>query len=126
MRLNIVRRSASIVIVIVAAAAIALWTKGTPPPVVSGEVVETYCWAKLRVGGPDHAACGIQCAKRGIPVAVVDAQSREVFILLPGKDKMALPPELIAAMGQNVNIRGEIVRRDGANFVAVQSWEPVR
>ena len=126
MRLNIVRRSASIAIVIVAAAVIALWTKGTPPPVVSGEVVETYCWAKLRVGGPDHAACGIQCAKRGIPVAVVDAQSREVFILLPGKDKMALPPELIAAMGQQVDIRGEIVRRDGANFVAVQSWELAR
>ncbi|MGZ5493601.1 MAG: DUF1972 domain-containing protein, partial [Thermoanaerobaculia bacterium] len=42
----------------------------TPGTKVTGELVETYCWAKLQVGGPTHARCGIECAKRGIPVAV--------------------------------------------------------
>jgi hypothetical protein len=90
--------------------------------VVSGELVETFCWAKLGVGGTEHAACGIQCAKRGIPVAVLDSESRQLFILLPGRDKTSLPAELIAAMGQRVDIRGEVVKRGGASFVTVESW----
>lgn len=108
------------------AALTAVCGAGTPQSVVSGQVVETYCWAKLGVGGPEHASCGIQCVKRGIPAAIYDAQSRELFILLPGKDRMAVAPELIAAMGRTVTVRGEIIRRAGANFVAVQSWERQR
>ena len=123
MRIVTWRRSASLAVVALIASLAAVCGEGTPQSVVSGQVVETYCWAKLGVGGPQHAACGIQCVKRGIPAAVYDAESRELFILLPGKDKMSVPPELIAAMGHHVKVRGEIIRRAGTNFVAVQSWE---
>ncbi|HET8774627.1 MAG TPA: hypothetical protein VFP80_12565 [Thermoanaerobaculia bacterium] len=58
-------------------------TTGTADPGITGEIVETFCWAKMQVGGPAHAACGIDCAKRGIPVAIVDARTRTVYILLP-------------------------------------------
>lgn len=123
MRLVTRRRSASLAVVALLASLTAVCGEGTPQSVVSGQVVETYCWAKLGVGGPQHASCGIECVKRGIPAAIYDAESRELFILLPGRDKMSVPPELIAAMGHSVEVRGEIIRRAGANFVAVQSWE---
>lgn len=97
---------------------------GSPQTAVSGELIETFCWAKMRINGPAHASCGIQCAKRGIPVGVVDAASGKLFVLLPGRDKMSVPPELIASMGRTVTIRGEIVTRSGANFLTVQTWEP--
>lgn len=115
------RRSASFALVAFLALFTTVCGSGAPQDEVTGEIVETFCWAKIRVGGPAHAACGIACAKRGIPVAI--ATSREVFILLPGRDKMSVPPELIAQMGQRVTVRGEIVKRAGANFFAVQSWE---
>ena len=118
------RRSASLAVVALLAALTAVCGEGTPQSMISGQVVETYCWAKLGVGGPEHASCGIQCVKRGIPAAIYDTESRQLFILLPGQDKMSLPPDLIAAMGRNVHVRGEVIRRAGANFVAVQSWEP--
>jgi hypothetical protein len=95
----------------------------SPGTKVTGELVETYCWAKLQVGGPTHARCGIECAKRGIPVAVVDPKTRKAFVLLPGSDKASLPPELIEMMGQKVTIRGEITERGGSQFLTVQSWE---
>lgn len=95
----------------------------SPGTKVTGELVETYCWAKLQVGGPTHARCGIECAKRGIPVAVVDPKTRKAFVLLPGSDKVSLPPELIEMMGQKVTIRGEITERGGSQFLTVQSWE---
>jgi hypothetical protein len=90
---------------------------------VSGEVVETYCWGALSIGGPGHAKCGIECAKRGIPVALYDARSRKAFVLLPGRDKTSLSPELIAAMGRKVTVRGDVLSRGGMSFMTVHSWE---
>ena len=96
---------------------------GAAESAISGEVVETYCWAKLRVGGQDHAACGIKCAKRGVPIAVFDENSRTIHILLPGQDKTSIPPGLIDSMGKRVTIRGEVIKRAGGNFLSVQSWQ---
>jgi hypothetical protein len=95
------------------------------PTTVTGEVVETYCWAVHQVGGTGHAQCGIECAKRGLPVALYDLKSHKAFVLLPSRDKSSLPPDLIAAMGQRVNIRGEVVERGGIQFLIVQSWQRV-
>lgn len=120
------RRFASLGIILAVVTLFTLRGTGATPPVISGEVVETYCWAKLRVGGLSHAACGKQCAARGIPVGVVDTKTRKLYVLLPGRDKAAVDPALIAAMGTRVDIRGEIMTAAGSNFVAVQSWEPAR
>jgi hypothetical protein len=122
----LIKRGRSLLIagVFLVAIAIAIVSRTTSAaePVVTGELVETFCWARIRVGGPSHAACGIECAKRGIPLAVVDATTQKAYVLLPGRDKTALPPELIAAMGTQVSIHGEIVTRGGAPFVTVDSW----
>ena len=95
------------------------------PVTVTGEVVETYCWAVHQVGGTGHTQCGIECAKRGLPVALYDLKSHKAFVLLPSRDKASLPPDLIGAMGQRVNIRGEVVERGGIQFLIVQSWQRV-
>src|SRR4029077_4661259 len=50
---------------------------------VKGELVDTYCWATQKPSGPSHALCAINCAKRGIPVAVVDQTSHRAFVLVP-------------------------------------------
>ena len=90
---------------------------------IGGEVVETYCWAVHQVGGAGHAQCGIECAKRGLPVALYDSKSRVAYILLPARDKASLPQDLVAAMGQRVAIRGEVATRGGIQFLIVQSWQ---
>lgn len=96
------------------------------PATIRGEVIETYCWAVHQVGGPAHAQCGIECAKRGLPVALYDSKSHNSYVLLPGRDKTSLPAELIAAMGQRVEIRGEVVARGNNQFLVVQSWQRVK
>jgi hypothetical protein len=90
---------------------------------VSGEIVETYCWAVHGVGGTGHSQCGIECAKRGLPVALYESTSQHAYILLPARDKASLPADLVAAMGQRVKIQGEIVARGGIQFLIVQSWQ---
>ena len=116
------RRSASFAAVAILVLLVTSRTTGSTAPAITGEIVETYCWAKMRVGGPQHAACGIDCAKRGIPVAIFDAKTGTAYVLLPGRDKRSVPPELIAAMGKRVTVRGEVIARGGAKFLTVQSW----
>jgi len=116
------RRSLSFAIVVIACLT-ALQSFAGAPATVSGEIVETYCWAVHEVGGAGHAQCGIECAKRGLPVALYDQKSRNAYILLPARDKASLPSDLVAAMGQRVNIRGELVVRGGIQFLIVQSWQ---
>jgi hypothetical protein len=100
---------------------------GAPPQQpITGEIVETFCWATIQVGGSPHAACGIECVKRGIPMAIVDARTRKAYVLLPGRDKASLPAGLVQAMGQRVTIRGEIHVKGGAQFMTVQSWQKAR
>ncbi len=121
------RRRLSFVLLVIAVMVLPL-TRATaaPPASVTGEIVETFCWASVRVGGPSHAKCGIECAKRGIPVAIYDPKARKAYVLLPARDKGTLPPALINAMGHNVRIRGEFVTRAGSTFLMVKEWERVR
>jgi len=117
MRRMIERRSLSFAICLLLA------TSAFAEQTITGEIVETYCWAVVNVGGTPHASCGIECAKRGIPIAIVDAKTRKAYVLLPGRDKATLPPKLIEAMGRRVTIRGEVFSRGGLQFITVQSWE---
>lgn len=121
---NIGRRSLSFAILTVACLTVTRILAGTAAT-LTGEVVETYCWAVHEVGGLGHAQCGIECAKRGLPVALYDQRSQKAFILLPARDKASLPPDLIAAMGQRVTIRGEVLARGGIQFLIIKSWQRV-
>jgi hypothetical protein len=101
-------------------------TFGGRPATLKGELVDTYCWATQQSGGPSHALCAINCAKRGIPVAVVDQTSHRAFVLVPARNQMSLPPGLIEAMGQQVAIHGEVFERGGNEFATVRSWHRLR
>src|SRR5882757_387585 len=124
MMTNIGRRSLSFAILTIVGFIAARAFAGIPTT-VTGEVIETYCWAVHQVGGTGHAQCGIDCAKRGLPVALYDPKSHKAFVLLPARDKSSLPPDLIALMGQRVTIRGEVSERGGIQFLIVQSWQRV-
>jgi len=95
------------------------------PAAVTGEVVETYCWVVHEVGGTGHAQCGIECAKHGLPVALYDRNAHKAYILLPARDKAALPADLVAAMGQRAKVQGEVISRGGVDFLIVKSWQSV-
>jgi hypothetical protein len=94
--------------------------------IITGELVETYCWGTQHSSGPEHALCGIDCAKRGIPVAIVDQRSHKAFVLVPGRGTAKLPLGLIKEMGQQVTIQGEVFERGGTQFATVQSWQRFR
>src|SRR5438270_7825893 len=78
----------------------------------------------MHLGCIAHAQFGIECARRGIPVAIYDRQTRTVFVLLPAHDKSSLPSSLIERMGQQLEIHGQALTRGGSHFLVVENWQP--
>src|SRR5205809_7543025 len=84
---------------------------------ITGEVIDSFCYAKVGIRGPAHAACGIKCARSGVPVGLLEEKSRRVYILLAEKDASPIPPALINQMGRTVTIEGDLVVKGGTTFL---------
>lgn len=89
---------------------------------IRGEIVETYCFTTGNETGAAHASCGMLCARRGIPIALHDARTRKTYVLLPSRDKTPIPEGLIAAMGRQVTIQGDVIERGDSTFLTVKSF----
>jgi hypothetical protein len=90
---------------------------------VTGEVIDTFCYSAMGAKGASHKQCGIDCAKKGIPVALLEKGTDKVYVLLPSKDKQPLPDDLINKMGSEVTITGKVHTTGGSSFLAVESFK---
>ena len=88
---------------------------------VTGEVIDTFCYSAMGAKGTGHKQCGIDCAKKGIPVGLLEKGTNKVHILLPTKDKTALPDEVVNKMGETTTITGHQYTKGGVAFLTVES-----
>src|SRR5947209_18733410 len=89
---------------------------------ISGELIDTYCYANHSIRGLPHAACAVKCARAGIPVGLLEDGTHRIIVLLPEKDLAPLPPALINQMGHSVVIDGQPVVKGGATFFVVRRF----
>jgi hypothetical protein len=107
---------ASLGLLLMAATSTVAWAE-----TVSGEVVDTFCYATMGAKGASHKPCGIDCAKKGIPVGLLEQGTNKLYVLLPSKDKTALPDDVIAKMGSTATVTGKVHTSGGDNFLTVES-----
>src|SRR5262249_20146126 len=88
---------------------------------VTGEVIDTFCYTAMGAKGAGHKQCGVDCAKKGIPVGLLEKGSEKIYILLPPKDKTALPDEVISKMGETATVTGRPYSKGGVEFLTVES-----
>ena len=96
-------------------------TAGEKDVSITGEVIDTFCYSAMGAKGEGHKQCGIDCAKKGIPVGLLENGSEKIHILLPTKDKTALPDEVISKMGETVTVTGQQHAKGGVQFLTVES-----
>src|SRR5690348_11976880 len=84
---------------------------------VTGEVVDTFCYGTMGAKGASHKQCGIDCAKKGIPVGLAEKGTDKLYVLLPNKDKTPLPDNVIEKMGDTVTVTGHSYTKGGSNFL---------
>lgn len=88
---------------------------------VTGEVIDTFCYAKAGAKGESHRACGLSCAKAGIPVGLLEDGTGKIYVLLPAKDASPVPQAAIDKMGRKASITGKKIEKGGTNFLVVES-----
>jgi hypothetical protein len=104
------------------ALALGLATEGRAET-VTGEVIDTFCYSTMGAKGASHKQCGIDCAKKGIPVALLEKGTDKVYVLLPNKDKQPIPDGLISKMGSEVAVTGKVLAKGGSTFLTVESFK---
>jgi hypothetical protein len=88
---------------------------------VSGTLEDSFCYITMGAKGPSHKHCATECAKKGIPVALVQKGTGKIFILLPPKNNTALPDGVISKMEDEVTVTGKEFSQGGVTFLTVNS-----
>jgi hypothetical protein len=88
---------------------------------VTGTLEDSFCYITLGAHGSDHKQCAIKCAKKGIPVALVEKGSDNIYVLLPATNDTALPDNVISRMEDQVTVTGDAYSKGGVNYLTVKS-----
>lgn len=111
------RRSSVFAVVLIGT--ISVWADQTTT--VRGEIADTYCFGARGIRGPAHTACALRCAKKGIPLALIDEGNNRIYLLLPPKDESSMPSNVVAAAGTVRTVTGRIFMKGGTRFLTVDS-----
>lgn len=90
---------------------------------VKGHLRDSFCYVTMGAHGPSHKQCAIACARKGIPVSLIQDGTNKAFILLPPKNKESLPESVISKMEDHVTVTGQEYNKDGIAYLVVKSVE---
>lgn len=88
---------------------------------VTGTLEDSFCFVTAGAHGPGHKQCAIACAKKGIPVALVEKGTDKMYVLLPEKNNSSLPNSVISKMEDEVTVTGDEYSKGGLTYLTVKS-----
>src|ERR1700730_1057236 len=88
---------------------------------VTGTLEDSFCYVTMGAHGADHKKCATECAKKGIPVALVEKNSGDLYTLLPSTNDESLTSDVIDKMEDEVTITGDVFSKGGSNYLTVKS-----
>jgi hypothetical protein len=88
---------------------------------VTGTLEDSFCFVTMGAHGSGHKQCATNCAKKGIPVALVEKGSDKMYILLPPKNDEALPDDVISKMEDSVTVTGNAYEKGGITYLTADS-----
>jgi hypothetical protein len=97
--------------------------KGTDKTIV-GEVVDVQCYVSGATGpgkGQDHKDCAIQCAKGGIPLAILEDKTNILYVA--GQTKVAMKSAnemLIPFIAEKVKVSGRVYEKGGVKLILIK------
>jgi hypothetical protein len=88
---------------------------------VTGTLEDSFCYTTLGAHGAGHKTCATNCAKKGIPVALVEKGTDKMYILLPPKNDEPLPDSVISRMEDEVTVTGNEYEKGGITYLTADS-----
>lgn len=94
------------------------------PITVIGTVVDTGCYVVHDGIGPDHEECAKECARKGIPLAILDGSGK---LYLPlGVDHTNPNTQLMPFIEKKVKVTGTEVVRGGLSGIVIKTIEAAK
>jgi type 1 fimbria pilin len=94
---------------------------------ITGEVIDSQCYLSMGAKGDDHRQCAIDCAKGGIPLAILEDKTNNVYFVGNGKDQMKGANDMLADhVAEKVTVKGKLVEKGGAKMIVAKSVEKVK
>ena len=88
---------------------------------VTGTLEDSFCFVTMAAHGAGHKKCAAGCAKKGIPVALVETGTDKMYVLLPPKNDSELPADVIDKMESEVTVTGDVYDKGGVTYLTVKS-----
>lgn len=89
---------------------------------VTGEIIDTFCSVSeiMFSAGSAHYQCAVWCAVGGIPVSIKAKDGQIYMILRIDEDESNVAnPKLVKIQAHEVSVDGELIKRDGVNYLLV-------
>jgi len=88
---------------------------------VSGALRDSFCYVTMSAHGASHKRCATACAKKGIPVSLVERGSGTTYVLLPPKNDEPIPDSITRRMEDQVTVTGDEYLSGGVHYLTVKS-----
>jgi hypothetical protein len=87
---------------------------------ITGTLEDSFCYVTLGAHGPSHQKCAQTCARKGIPVSLVEKGTGTMYILLPPKNAEPIPDSVISRMEDEVTVTGDEFDKGGVHYLTVR------
>ena len=88
---------------------------------VNGTLEDSFCYIIMGAHGSSHRKCAQTCAKKGIPVSLVEKGTGTMYILLPPKNDEPIPDSIISQMEDEVTVTGDEYDKGGVHYLTVRT-----
>ena len=90
---------------------------------MQGEIVDIACYFRHDSSGPEHTKCAVYCANLGMPMAFLEEETGELFVVLPSGH--ADPKEVVLPhLGQAVSVEGILWSSGGLTGIEIMEIQP--
>jgi hypothetical protein len=88
---------------------------------VTGTLEDSFCYVTMGAHGASHKKCAEECARKGIPVSLVEKGTDKLYVLLPPKNDEPLPDSVMSKMEGQVTVTGNEYTKGGVVYLTVKS-----
>ncbi len=93
---------------------------------IKGEVIDSKCYIGGGMGpgyGQDHKECALKCAKGGIPLAVLEDGTNNVYFVAKLRGTSGPNDMLIPFIAEKVIVKGRLAEKGGAKLLLIDTVE---
>ena len=88
---------------------------------VTGTLEDSFCYVTMGAHGANHQKCAQACAKKGIPVSLVEKGTGTLYVLLPPKNDQPIPDSITTRMENEVTVTGDEYDKGGVHYLTVNA-----